>query len=524
MGVLHLNDEQVTLDEASLDIWRLLRHEGSLEVAALSERTGLDQSYVAAAATVAAEQGFFQISERQREQLVAVEGALISVESGLPERRAIREVASAGGEMDISQLVAWAGSTGIALNEVLRWGQLRGWLRREKEPRDDKGASRILLTEAGRKALDTPDHDELALRLAEQGQLFLDELPAHGLDPDRVRELLGKRSEVARIKSRTLRTLALTEAGASALDRGVKVRRERNTLTPEDLQTGAWKEITLRAYDVTLPAREVYPAKIHPLRKIIEETRHAFLEMGFTEVVSPMVESAFWNFDALFQPQDHPARDMQDTFYLSQPERVALPPAEVVDRVRRTHEDGWETTSEGWGYQWDAEQARRVVLRTHTTAATIRALARHPEPPLKVFCVGWVYRNETISYKHLPVFHQVDGVVIDKEASLATLLGTLREFYRKMGFDQVKFKPAFYPYTEPSADVVVYMPSRGKWIEMGGSGVFRPEVTMPLGCRHAVLAWGLGIERLAMLRFGFESIRELYQAGLDRLQEVPLCR
>jgi phenylalanyl-tRNA synthetase alpha chain len=270
--------------------------------------------------------------------------------------------------------------------------------------------------------------------------------------------------------------------------------------------------------------------------------------MGFAEVVSPMVESAFWNFDALFQPQDHPAREMQDTFYMRHPATTPLPgegreqgagsteknegssgssllaPRSLLDNVRRTHEDGWETGSEGWGYTWSPDRSRQVVLRTHTTAATIRALAANPNPPGKFFCVGWTYRNETISFKHLPVFHQVDGIIIDEEANLASLMGTLQEFYSKMGFGRVKFKPAFYPYTEPSVDVVVYMESRGKWIEMGGAGIFRPEVTLPLGCKYPVLAWGLGIERLAMIRFGLSDIRELYGTNLGELEKVPLCR
>jgi phenylalanyl-tRNA synthetase alpha chain len=340
---------------------------------------------------------------------------------------------------------------------------------------------------------------------------------------DRVRKLLGKRPELAKLKIRTDRVLAITSKGATAL-RSARRIIERNTLTPEDLESGAWREIKLRPYDVTLAAKDVYPAKIHPLRKIIEQTRRAFLEMGFAEVVSPMVESAFWNFDALFQPQDHPARDMQDTFYMRDPATAPLPPDGVVTPVRRTHEDGWETGSEGWGYTWSADVSKQVVLRTHTTAATIRALAANPNPPGKFFCVGWTYRNETISFKHLPVFHQVDGIIIDEEANLASLMGTLQEFYSKMGFGRVKFKPAFYPYTEPSVDVVVYMESRGKWIEMGGAGIFRPEVTLPLGCKYPVLAWGLGIERLAMIRFGLSDIRELYRPSLDALEGVPLCR
>ncbi|MCA9525301.1 MAG: phenylalanine--tRNA ligase subunit alpha, partial [Myxococcales bacterium] len=218
------------------------------------------------------------------------------------------------------------------------------------------------------------------------------------------------------------------------------------------------------------------------------------------------------------------ARDMQDTFYMAEPARTTLPDPAIVQAVRGAHEDGGDTGSTGWGYTWRPERAEAVVLRTHTTAATIRALARKPNPPHKAFCVGWTHRNETLSFKHLPVFHQIDGIIIDEHANLATLLGTLDAFYRKMGFSGVRFKPAFYPYTEPSVDVMVYMESRGKWIEMGGSGIFRPEVTEPLGCKHPVLAWGLGVERLAMLRLGFPDIRELYQGGLDTVEGVPLCR
>jgi phenylalanyl-tRNA synthetase alpha chain len=165
-----------------------------------------------------------------------------------------------------------------------------------------------------------------------------------------------------------------------------------------------------------------------------------------------------------------------------------------------------------------------MVLRTHTTATTIRALAQDPQPPRKVFCVGRVFRNENITYKHLPEFTQVDGVVIDREANFATLLGTLREFYRKMGFERVRFKPEFFPYTEPSAGVYAYMESKSRWIELGGSGVFRPEVTRPFGCTVPVLAWGLGLERLAMQRYGLDDIRTLYWTDLDWLKEVPLCQ
>ncbi|MCI0332049.1 MAG: phenylalanine--tRNA ligase subunit alpha [Planctomycetes bacterium] len=543
--------DEILLNEAAYTVWQTVKERGPIELGEVVRITGIDQAQVSATAIEAHEKGFFEIAENEREELIVSDGANDLLKEGLPEQLANKALTEAGGEMPMSEFVEWAKQKGVPVNEVLKWGTARGWIERVKT----NSGVKVALTERGREVgTDTNnDFDIFVLMVCvEKKASFLDELvkkDAAGLD--RLRHLLGNRPELARIKKRITRTLNLTGAGFDALMKHVRVVKERNTLTPEDLESGAWREIKLRPYDVTLVAKDVYPAKIHPLRKIIEQTRRAFLEMGFAEVVSPMIESAFWNFDALFQPQDHPARDMQDTFYMRHPAEVPLPEKgpekgvrnllqqtssgsteqkvpdtffDIVEQVRRTHEDGWETGSEGWGYTWSPERSKQVVLRTHTTAATIRALAANPDPPGKFFCVGWTYRNETISFKHLPVFHQVDGIVIDEEANLASLMGTLQEFYSKMGFGRVKFKPAFYPYTEPSVDVVVYMESRGKWLEMGGAGIFRPEVTLPLGCKYPVLAWGLGIERLAMLRFGLSDIRELYRPSLDALEGVPLCR
>jgi len=541
--------DEILLNEAAYAVWQTVEDKGPIELGEVVRLTGIDQAQVSAAATEAASGGHFKIDEREREELVATEGWK-DIYANTPERRTAEWLSNIPNKsVPMATFVNWAKDSGIAVNEAFKWGSARGWINREKS----KNETRISLTIGGSQGLKTPDDDYRALACTDFSErVYLDSLPMHGIKIDRVRALLGNRPELGKIKKRTVRIASLTPSGENAFKPNISLVTERNTLTPEDLESDAWREIKLRPYDVTLAARDVYPAKIHPLRKIIEQTRTAFLEMGFAEVVSPMVESAFWNFDALFQPQDHPAREMQDTFYMRHPAEAPLP-GEVkggeekgvrtllperpegcfaqkvpdlflVEQVRRTHEDGWETGSEGWGYTWSPERSKQVVLRTHTTAATIRALAANPNPPGKFFCVGWTYRNETISFKHLPVFHQVDGIIIDEEANLASLMGTLQEFYSKMGFGRVKFKPAFYPYTEPSVDVVVYMESRGKWLEMGGAGIFRPEVTLPLGCKQPVLAWGLGIERLAMLRFGLSDIRELYRPSLDVLEGVPLCR
>jgi phenylalanyl-tRNA synthetase alpha chain len=503
----------VELTEQQHKVLSLLQEAaGPVPIEELAARSGIDQAQVAAVALDAERQGWISVQQRDRLELSLVakgEGSLFPeqafIDAAGPEPMAMQDAARKAAEL------------GVKLNEVIKWGTQRGWLR--------KDGGQIALSEEGLQARHRQSPDALALSLVQTEPKFLDELEASaGIRAAEIQRLLGKRPEVARLKPRTLRLLTLTAEGRAVAKGPVTVRRQQTQLTTDDITSGAWRQIDLKPYDVTLSAETAVPVKLHPFQRILEEVRRAFLEMGFTEVVSPMVETAFWDFDALYQPQDHPARDMQDTFYLERPGVGRLPDASIVERVRRTHEDGWVTGSTGWGYRWSEARARQMVLRTHTTSTSIRALAQDPNPPRKVFCVGRVFRNENITYKNLPEFTQVDGIVIDRDASFATLLGTLREFYRKMGFEHVKFKPEFFPYTEPSAGVFVYMESKKRWLELGGSGVFRPEVTRPLGCEVPVLAWGLGLERLAMARYGVQDIRTLYWTDLDWLKEVPLCQ
>ncbi len=313
--------------------------------------------------------------------------------------------------------------------------------------------------------------------------------------------------------------IAITPEGQAVAAKGLDLREETGTLTREQILSGSWKTANLRRYDVTKLPKKAYPGKIHPYQRIIGEMREILLEMGFTELYGDIVQQSFWNFDALYQPQDHPAREMQDTFYL----RETMPLPKGYEKVRDMHLNGGGTSSTGWGGTWKEEKAEQCVLRTHTTSLSIRYLAENPNPPIKAFAVGRVYRRETIDTTHLAEFEQLEGIVMDENVSFANLLGILREFYNRMGFESVRFKPSFYPYTEPSLDAEVYVDGIG-WIEMGGAGVFREEVTAPIGIKYPVLAWGLGVSRIAMLRLGLKDLRLLHKSDVAFLRETPAWR
>ena len=510
-----------TLHENEFRLLRALAEsEGPVTVQTLCAALGLDQSLVVAAGRALVEASLAEGQERSFDEYRLEELGETYARDGLPERKILAALLEKGGRATVKELPELSGLDPKTVGQSLRFLSTKGWA-------EKRGGELEQGTGAKSAAGDLAADEKLLALLAREGTLQTTALEAalaaQGTRLEDALELLSGRKGLLRVKQRTERSFSLTAAGREAV-RGAQLRRQVNQLTAEMLSDGSWREVDFRPYDLSAATEPVYPGKPHPFRRVLEETRRVFLEMGFSEVTSPFVESSFWDFDALFQPQDHPARDMQDTFYLSRPNRCAEPPRALLDSVRRTHEDGGDTGSLGWGYRFDETLVRRPVLRTHTTATTIRALAEDPRPPRKVFCVGKVFRRETIDYKHLPVFYQVDGIIIDRHASFASLLGTLSAFYRKMGFEKFQFRPAFFPYTEPSVEVFVYLEERRDWVEMGGAGVFRPEVTLPLGCDVPVLAWGLGLERLAMFRYSLNDIRQLYASDLGWLKEAASCR
>jgi phenylalanyl-tRNA synthetase alpha chain len=429
---------------------------------------------------------------------------------GLPERRFINSLIRLGGEASVNDVVEDAGLETKFLTIALGWLSRKGWVTIKKRERTLKSL---------REPQIGNDEKLLAL-LSEKGPMIVEDL---GQELQKAVSLLRKR-RLLEISKKTLRELELTDAGWDLVKKGIEIVEEVSQLKPELIRTGRWRKVNLRRFDVTAPGPVIHPGKVHPAQQIIQRVREIFLEMGFTEIRGSIVETAFWNFDALFQPQDHPAREMMDTFYLAQPKRGKLPKSDTVNAVAKTHENGWTTGSRGWEYNWSSDEAKRLILRTHTTAVTIRYLAEHKEPPAKVFSVDRVYRNEKVDYKHLAEFHQIEGIVMDRKVTLQDLMGTLKEFYLKLGLKKVQFWPSYFPYTEPSMQSTVYVPELKTWVELCGMGIFRPEVLAPLGIKHPVLAWGGGLERLIILKLGVEDIRLLYKNDLGWIRRTPICQ
>jgi phenylalanyl-tRNA synthetase alpha chain len=268
-------------------------------------------------------------------------------------------------------------------------------------------------------------------------------------------------------------------------------------------------------FDVDAPAKNAPIGKNHPITRITNRMKSIMAELGFQEMEGSIIESSFWNFDALFQPQDHPARELADTFYL-QGESPLPPDRKLLERVRKAHEEGWK-------YRWEPKEASKKVLRTHTTCLSARYLAQvKDKKPRKYFAIGRVFRNEATDYKHLAEFHQVEGIIAWENAKFTDLLGILKEFYGKLGFHKIRFRPSFFPYTEPSLEIEVFFEKRGQWLELGGAGIFRPEVSIPLAGIYPVLAWGLSLERPLMLLLELEDIREFYRNDLDFLAKTRI--
>jgi len=324
---------------------------------------------------------------------------------------------------------------------------------------------------------------------------------------------LRKRGFLKRIKATEI-IVKPTEKLLELWNKGeIKVAKVITALTSELILSGAWKDATFKEFDLSVEFPVRRPKRRHPLLEVHEHVKEVLVSMGFEEVRGDYVDYALWNFDVLLVPQFHPARSETDVFYVS---NVRPKPVEedVMEKTAKEHE-------RMWGY-WKAEIARKLLLRTHTTVVTARTLYERGGGEYRIFSLDRVFRSETLDPTHSMEFHQLEGIVVGKEVKFKHLLGFFEEFAKKMGLGEVFFKPAYFPFTEPSVEGFIRHPKVG-WVEVFPGGMFRPEMLRIVGLEgYQVAAWGIGIDRIAMMLLGLDDIRDLYTNDLDVIRKIKM--
>ncbi len=482
--------------------------ENDIEVSAIIRKTGLKEVEVVRALQWLENKGLIKIQQTLKEIINLDKNGALYVMEGLPEKRFLQSLTEEE-RMTLDEISEKAHLIKEEINICLGLLKKKGAI--EILPR-----MRVDITEEGRLLLDKPSLEEKFLR-----KLPLD--AAHLSQEEKYAyEELKKRKHIIKTDSTRIKRIKLTKTGEE-LARLKLSDQFVDSLTQDMLISGAWKEKNFRRYDVTINVPKVYGGKRHFVNQAVDYIRSIWLDLGFKEMKGPIVQTSFWNFDALFTAQDHPARDLHDTFFLKNPAKGKLPKKDLVDNIRKMHENGGNVGSKGWRYTWQREEAKKNVLRTHTTVLSAKTIAtlKETDLPVKFFAVGKCFRNETVDWSHLFELTQVEGIVVDPNANFRHLIGYLKEFFNKMGYERVRVRPSFFAFTEPSAEVEAFHPVRKRWVELGGAGIFRPEVVKPLlGKDIPVLAWGLGMERIIGEYYQISDIRDLYKNDLKQLREM----
>ncbi|WP_255169545.1 phenylalanine--tRNA ligase subunit alpha [Natrononativus amylolyticus] len=481
-------------------------------VEALAAATDLPPETVTGAVFELEEAGLVAVDERVDETISLTEEGEEYATEGLPEVRLYEAALEAGADADPVSMGRVIGTSGlggpqvdIALSNYARKGY---------------GAIESGELSADRDADPAADPEASALETLAAGE------GAAGIDEETIDQL--ERRGLAERREATTREVTLTDAGVTELMAGLETAETVGQLTPELLTSGEWADVEFAEYNVEADAESVSGGKVHILRQTADRVKDVLVGMGFQEMEGPHVDADFWINDCLFMPQDHPARTHWDRFALENPTHIDHLPEDLVERVERAHREGVGEDGEGYHSPWDEEFARALALRGHTTSLSARYLSGTEigeiEPPARFFSVEKVYRNDTLDPTHLLEFFQIEGWVMAEDLSVRDLMGTFEEFYAQFGITDIRFKPHYNPYTEPSFELFGTHPTTGELVEIGNSGIFREEMLEPLGVECDVMAWGLALERLLMLMYGFEDIRDIHGTlcDLELLRETEV--
>jgi len=485
-------------------------------VAQLADELGEDPAAVTRAAFELEDAGLLEVGEHVAEEVSLTDEGERYLEDGLPERRLHEAALEAGADeepVEMGQLIGASGLEGgavdIALTNLARKGL-----------GDIDGGAVAAAPDAGDE-----DPEAEALDAIDGGNA--------GYTDAAVLDRLDSRGLVDREET-TVRSVTLTDDGVTAMMEGVEVAGTVGAVTPELLTSGEWADVEFAEYNVEADAETLDGGTEHILRQTANRVKDVLVGMGFQEMEGPHADAEFWINDCLFMPQDHPARTHWDQFALDVPPMESIP-GDLLERVEDAHRNGVGEDGDGYHSPWTPEVAKQVDLRGHTTSLSMRYLSGHRahgpearsrdprsedlagdlEPPQRYFSVEKVYRNDTLDPTHLLEFFQIEGWVMAEELSVRDLMGTFTEFYEAFGITDLEFKPHYNPYTEPSFELFGEHPETGELIEIGNSGLFREEVLQPLGVECDVMAWGLALERLLMLMYGFGDIRDVHGTLCD---------
>ena len=473
----------------------------------LAKKSGLADSAAARAVLNLSQNQLVKEKADKKTELSLTDEGRTFARVGLPERIILLEVKNRGGRLSLKEALQHS-----KLAE--KYGSIAtGWISRKNWGTVEKSGSDLMIVARSEAPVD--DDEEILVRL-KSDILILEELPPVLKE---AAQRLMKRNLVES-KVRNNREVEITETGRS-LGTSAQSISEVTSLTGSMIVSGDWERVKLRSYNVSSAVPRTYPGKYHPYLRFLRMVKRKLVALGFSEAVGPLVETAFINCDCLYMPQDHPAREIHDLYYLKDPSQTSIEEyGSLVDRVAQTHENGWKTGSTGWRYNFSRDEASKLILRSHGTALSVRTmLSKELRIPGKYFAIARCFRPDMLDKTHLTEFNQAEGIVLDPSLNLRNLLGILEMFAKEVaGADKVRFKPDYFPFTEPSVELQAYREGFG-WMEFGGSGIFRPEVTEPLGVKVPVLAWGLGIDRLYMMSRRIQDIRQLFALDLDWIRE-----
>ncbi|MGD0643500.1 MAG: phenylalanine--tRNA ligase subunit alpha [Candidatus Bathyarchaeia archaeon] len=486
---------------------------GKASVEQLIDSASFTDSAVMRTALTLQEKNFVTIYAEYRSVIKLTAEGEQYAKNGLPERKLILTVAQLGGVADLQKATKQAGIEPQFVQIALGWTIKKKWAFYNSDNNTVHISEPLL-----HQAFIGEGYDETLLKyLNDKHQTTLQDL---NNELREAAEQLKKR-KILTIEPKTSRTLQITAEGKKVAAEAKAAPKEVTQLTPELIITGKWHTTKLQRYNIEAPVAKTWPGKKHPYLQFLDEVRAKLVNLGFQEMTGTSVETSFFNFDALYTPQDHPAREASDIYYVKDPQFGDISQhAATVQHVAETHENGWKTGSTGWEYKYSLLAAQRLILRGHGTCLSARTLeSKSLEIPSKHFSIARVYRPEITDKTHLSEFNQVEGIIVDENLTLKDLLGVLGKFAIEIaGADKVRFKPDYFPFTEPSVELTAYKEGYG-WVEFGGSGIFRPEVTLPLGVKVPVIAWGLGVDRLFMMRAGIDDIRMIFSQDLDWLRK-----